>query len=83
MPPPELEKPNKSLSSIIFFSFLALAALVGIALLSVLWVGAAIVLGGIFLFAAFHYLVWGWWLGQMIHDEQQDEQNVNDNDPTR
>ncbi len=34
-----------------------------------------LVIGGlIFLVTAFHYLVWGWWLGPMIHREAEDEE---------
>jgi hypothetical protein len=35
-----------------------------------------VVIGGlIFLATAFHYVVWGWWLGKMIQQESQDEES--------
>jgi hypothetical protein len=34
-----------------------------------------LVMGGlIFLVTAFHYVVWGWWLGRMIEREAQEEE---------
>jgi hypothetical protein len=34
-----------------------------------------LVIGGvIFLVTAFHYLVWGWWLGKMIQQEAREEE---------
>jgi hypothetical protein len=33
-----------------------------------------LVIGGfIFLVTAFHYLVWGWWLGKMIQQEAEED----------
>lgn len=37
--------------------------------------------GGIFAFAAMHYIVWGWWLGRMIHEEEQNNQQADRSDP--
>tara|TARA_B100000809_G_scaffold265173_1_gene323175 strand:+ start:1211 stop:1330 length:120 start_codon:yes stop_codon:yes gene_type:complete len=31
--------------------------------------------GGLFLVAGLHYLVWGWWLGRVIREEESDEEN--------
>ena len=34
-----------------------------------------LVIGGlIFLVTGFHYLVWGWWLGPMIHREAEEDE---------
>lgn len=43
------------------------------ALLFVLFASMAplIAVGGIFALAAFHYVVWGWWLGGMIRREAE------------
>lgn len=35
---------------------------------------AAIVAGVIFLFAAFHYFVWGWWLSGLIRQQVEEEE---------
>ena len=35
---------------------------------------AAIVAGVIFLFAAFHYFVWGWWLSGLIRRQVEEEE---------
>lgn len=35
---------------------------------------AAIVAGVIFLFAAFHYFVWGWWLSSLIRQQVEEEE---------
>ncbi|REJ69147.1 MAG: hypothetical protein DWQ31_05535 [Planctomycetota bacterium] len=52
-------------------------SLVGLVLLSVILLLctagnpiAFLVAGGIFGFAALHYMIWGWWLGRMIHEEE-------------
>ena len=31
--------------------------------------------GSLFLVAGLHYLVWGWWLGRVIREEESDEEN--------
>ena len=53
----------------------AIGALVGLAVLIVLTLGQMIfvlvIVAGIFGLAAFHYVVWGWWLSRMIRDEEQ------------
>jgi len=33
---------------------------------------------GIFVFAALHYIIWGWWLGRMIHEEEAEAQRETD-----
>ena len=39
----------------------------------------ALVVGGIFAFAVFHYLIWGWWLGKAIHRQvEHEEQQPSD-----
>ena len=60
-------------------------ALVGLMLLSVILLictggnlVALIASFGIFAFAALHYVVWGWWLGRMIHDEEMQERPHDD-----
>jgi hypothetical protein len=37
-----------------------------------------LVIGGlIFLATAFHYVVWGWWLGKMIEREAAEEEELD------
>jgi len=62
---------GSSVLSIIFMGSLALFVLVGLVLLTIVFNGAIFVLAGIFLFAAFHYLIWGWWLSKMIRREDE------------
>jgi hypothetical protein len=38
-----------------------------------LMIGGGLVIGGIFGVAALHYLVWGWWLGSMIKQEEDED----------
>ena len=39
----------------------------------------ALVVGGIFAFAVFHYLIWGWWLSKTIHRQvEHEEQHPSD-----
>jgi hypothetical protein len=61
--------------SIILTGFvLALAAIV-LFVLSLGQLLPILVIGGlVFLATAFHYLVWGWWLGKMIHREAEEEE---------
>ncbi len=77
---PEPAPPSSSASgaSSWFTIVLALTAglfvLVGFgALLLVLFASMAPIfaVGGIFALAAFHYVVWGWWLGGMIRREAE------------
>ncbi len=60
---PQRPKPFLSLMLLVLFGVPAavvlLLALVG-------YMGPVIVVAGIFGFAAFHYLVWGWWLSNSI-----------------
>jgi hypothetical protein len=66
-------------------SFLALAlvglSLVGLYILSMGAIGLALLVGGgLFLMVAFHYVVWGWWLGPAIHREAEaddDDEGTN------
>jgi threonine/homoserine/homoserine lactone efflux protein len=39
--------------------------------------GVVVVLGGA---AAFHYMVWGWWLSHFLRDEGEQEDRTSDGD---
>ena len=75
--PPDPPAPNRRslvpiLLAILFFSIVSLVLIFltlgsfGLILLAA---------GGLFLVAGLHYLVWGWWLGNVIREEESDEKN--------
>jgi drug/metabolite transporter superfamily protein YnfA len=75
--PPDPPAPNRGslvpiLLAILFFSLVSLVLIFltlgsfGLILLAA---------GGLFLVAGLHYLVWGWWLGRVIREEESDEEN--------
>lgn len=67
---PEAEPTRGSYLSIALAALLALAVFAGLFFLTLGAVGPLVVIGGgVFAMAAFHYLVWGWWLSRYIHEE--------------
>ena len=62
---------SSSVATIVVMASLGLFVLVGLVVLTIIFPPAIFVLAGIFLFAAFHYFVWGWWLSKMIHKEDE------------
>ena len=61
--------------SLILASLLALAVFLGLFFLTLGAVGPIVVIGGgVFALAAFHYVVWGWWLSRLIRQDVEDEQ---------
>ena len=81
--PPSKQSPSetsKSKGCLGVLMALGLAALVfvGLFMLSGSAVApAAVVAGIIFGVAAFHYIVWGWWLSGMIRRQVEDEERTN------
>ena len=80
MEPPELRRPDlppprrSVLSILLAFVLLGLASAV-LFFLTLGSFGQVIVIGGIILLViGFHYLVWGWWLGRVIREEESDEE---------
>jgi hypothetical protein len=85
LPPtrPELGEPRRSSRGAWFAIILALAAFVGaylaLVFLSLGFLAPLIVIGGlVFLVTAFHYVVWGWWLGRVIRQARENEGNDDD-----
>lgn len=89
--PPTMEQPEPKRSRSPFWSLLAMAfiALVVLAaglVLSIVsgTIGGVIAITAVFAFAAFHYVVWGWWLSTRLHrDEErraQDDREERDAD---
>lgn len=76
-PPPEPPQQPLSKSSntpMILGILTGACALAGLSLLTMGYVGVVIaVVMGLFLIVALHYLVWGWWLGQLIHEDAQEK----------
>lgn len=74
MDQPDSDFPGRSLLSILLAGLLAVAILVGLFFLTLGAVGPMIIIaGGVFALAAFHYVVWGWWLSRYIHEEVAEE----------
>ncbi len=86
MPPeiprrPELtaERPAKASSRgryfIVLFSGFSL--LLFLAFVSLFYAGFAIVVALAALLISFHYVVWGWWLGRVIHEAESSDTDVD------
>jgi len=81
MPPTEPQPPtappswNSWLPLVLVFGLLVFVLAVSFMLagtvLTLVIAGVAVVLGGA---AAFHYIVWGWWLSRYIHDDVEAEE---------
>ena len=80
---PDLAEPRTSRRGAWLAIFLTFAVLVGaylaLVFLSLGFLAPLVVIGGlVFLFTAFHYLVWGWWLGRVIRQARENEGNDDD-----
>ncbi len=66
--PPQPASPQrpKTFLSLMLVVVLGVPAAAVLLLAAVGYLGPVIVVVGIFGFAAFHYLVWGWWLSNSI-----------------
>src|SRR5690348_15995904 len=82
----QLEQPQKARGSFlaVFMAIvLAMAVCIVLYFLTAGVFGPALLIGGgVFALAAFHYVVWGWWLGRIIREEAQaDEDAAESNRP--
>jgi len=69
---PELPGPRRSILSILLAFALFVLTSVVLFFLTLGSFGPVIVIGGIiFLLIGCHYIVWGWWLGKIIRDEER------------
>jgi len=71
------EKPRAWHSVLAAFLLVVVAAVcfVGLFVLTLGTIGLAVAVGGgIFLLVAFHYFVWGWWLGPAIQRDVEAEE---------
>jgi protein-S-isoprenylcysteine O-methyltransferase Ste14 len=74
MPPPEPTPQRGSWLSVVLASMLLLVVCTLLFFLTLGGFGWVMVAGGcVFAFAAFHYLVWGWWLGRVIREDVEAE----------
>ncbi len=84
---PSEAKPRRSAWSIVLAGFFAVLLFGGICLLSAplvgVAIGAAMIVGGLCLVAFLHYIVWGYWLGDAIRREveEEEEEERADKDP--
>ena len=70
---PELPKPRRSMLSILLAFALLVVTSVVLSFLTLGSFGPVIAIGGIiFLVIGFHYVIWGWWLGKIIQDEERE-----------
>lgn len=81
-PPPERRRGSLftiALAGVVFLALLAGFFLVAIPLqpLALPAIGILLLFG---LVGLFHYVVWGWWLSPMIHDEADDEERNEERD---
>ncbi|MFO0899216.1 MAG: hypothetical protein U0836_17460 [Pirellulales bacterium] len=66
MPEPAAPQRPKTFLSLMLMVLLGVPAGVVLLLAAVGYLGPVIVVAGIFGLAAFHYVVWGWWLSNSI-----------------
>ncbi len=59
--------------SLLTVTFSLIAVCLTMAFVSVFSIGFTIVIGIFVSFIAFHYLVWGWWLGALLRAEEIEE----------
>jgi hypothetical protein len=77
--PPDEPARGSSLLPIALAVVLFGAVCVVLIFLTVGFFGSILVMaGGLFGFAALHYVVWGWWLGKVIRDEVATEEAEDD-----
>jgi Flp pilus assembly protein TadB len=72
----ESSRPRSPYLSIVLAFLLAAAVFIGLFFLTLGAVGPMLLIaGGVFLLAALHYLVWGWWLSRLIRQDTSDEED--------
>jgi hypothetical protein len=75
---PTAEEPQPqrgSYLSIMLAGLLAAAVFLALFFLTLGAVGPLVVIGaGVFALAAFHYVVWGWWLSRLIQRDVEEEE---------
>ncbi len=63
--------------AMVLAGLLVLMALVGLAFLSQGYmIPVVLVAGALFAYVFFHYVVWGWWLGNIIREEARQEEEA-------
>ena len=75
---PELPaaKPPQSWLSLLLAAGVGMMILVALVMLTGGYLGLVIVVGGgVFALAAFHYLVWGWWLSDKLYREEAEAES--------
>lgn len=82
---PQFEQPQKARGSFlaVFLAIaLVLAACICLYFLTAGVFGPVLLIGGgVFALAAFHYVVWGWWLGRIIREEAQADEDEDSKRP--
>ena len=74
MQPADDGKQKKSLIPVLLAALVGLALIVAMVFLSAgIFAGVVVMAVGVFGIAGLHYIVWGWWLSKLIHEEQEAE----------
>ena len=79
MAAPNPQRPRGSWLSILLVLCAAVLITAGLVFLTLTWFALVVVIAaGIFALAAFHYVVWGWWLSKIVrHEEEEIDSNGN------
>lgn len=64
-------------------AMMAVAGLLSLMAMPLMGFGPLLIVGGLAGFAAFHYVVWGWWLGRLLRDEATDDEDPPYTSPPR
>ncbi|HTU24934.1 MAG TPA: hypothetical protein VMF30_06030 [Pirellulales bacterium] len=68
---PEPKPPQGSWLSLLLAAGVGMMILVALVMLTGGYLALVVVVGGgVFAMAAFHYLVWGWWLSEKLYREE-------------
>ena len=79
LPPPKPPEPRQARGSWLSIAVaitICMAAYTGLTFLTLGFFGPVLIIGGVvFAIVAFHYVVWGWWLGSVIREasDESDE----------
>jgi hypothetical protein len=75
MSSPESSKPRGSLLAMVLVLLFVLVCTAALVFLTFGYFLLVLVIGaGVFGLAGFHYVVWGWWLTQVIRREEEEEE---------
>ena len=78
-PRPSTETPRGSWIGLLLAATMGLVIITALIFLTGGFLALVIVIGGgVFAFAAFHYLVWGWWLSKFLYEQEEKDREPDD-----